>query len=176
MKKLIATLIIALCLCGSVQAAGLTLWTLTDQLTSIDEDNSISGRVGYSFASDNGGLEIYVGSTWYKTDATPQVMSLGIVEHLPDLIDPNNPLPWIPGLLTAIVNEEVVMAPYVGIQGTFQFVDEDAGLFGVMAGVKIKVTPKSASEWIVEGRYINPFGDLYGVNKAQLSVGLRIPF
>ena len=175
MKKLILTLIIALCLCGPLQAAGLTLWTGTNQPVNVTEDSVIFGRVGYSLASDNGGLEVYIGSTWYKSDANPQAMSAGIIEHLPDLVDPDG-MPWVSDFLLKFINEDVIMAPYVGIQGTFQFVDEDAGMFGILGGLKIKVTPNSVSEWIVEGSYINPFGDLYGVNKAQLSVGLRIPF
>lgn len=175
MKKGILLMAVVLITCSMAQGAGWTLWTGTDQLTNVNDKNAIFVRGGYSFASDNGGLEVWLSSTWYKSEANPQAMSFGVVEHLPDLIDPNG-LPWIKDLLLAFVNEDMVMAPYVGIQGTFQFVDENAGMFGIVGGLKIKVTPKSVTEWIIEGRYINPFGDLYGVNKAQLSLGLRIPF
>jgi hypothetical protein len=163
-------------LTASVQASGLTLWSLTDQVTGIDERNSISGRLGYSFATENGGLEGFIGSTWYQDEKYPQVMSLGIIEHLPDLVDPNNPLPWIPDVLVSLLNEDVHIGPYIGLMGTFQFIEEDAGMYGIIAGAKVKVSPNSLAEWVVEYRYIDPFGQLDGVEKSQLSAGLRIPF
>ena len=79
-----------------VQAAGLTIWGLTEQMTSVNSDNAIVGRVGYDLSVGNGGgLEPFIGSVWRPRDEAPQVITLGAIQHMPDLIDPNNPIPYL---------------------------------------------------------------------------------
>ncbi len=176
MKKLITLIIITLCLTSAVQAAGLTIWTLTNQIASVDESNSIAGRVGYYFGSDNGGLEIFIGSTWHPRSGVPQVVSGGLVEHLPDLIDPDNPTPWISDVLLAFIDEKAVARPYIGIEGTFNFLEKDVGYYGGMVGIAAKVTPKAMTEWVAEAGLIEPFGDWEGVREFRLKLGIRFPF
>ena len=177
MKKLMLLMVALICLMTvQVQAAGLTLWSVADKIVDVDESASISGRLGYYFGSDNGGLEIFGGSTWHPESKAPQVLSIGVIEHLPDLIDSSNPLPWIPDILLAFVNEDVVARPYAGIEGTFNFIEENVGYYGGVVGVLAKLTPKSQIEYGLEGSYKEGFGELEGLNKTQLSLVIRIPF
>jgi len=177
MIKRTLLLIALVCLMtASVQAAGLTLWSVADQIVDVDESASISGRLGYYFGSSEGGLEIFTGSTWHPESKAPQVLSIGIIEHLPDLIDPNNPLPWLPDLLLAFINEDVEARPYAGLEGTFNFIEEDVGYYGGVVGVLAKLTPKSQIEYGLEGSYKEGFGELEGLNKTQLNLVIRIPF
>ena len=177
MKKLLLILIALVCLMTvQVQAAGFTLWSVADQIVDVDEGESIAGRFGYYFGSDEGGLEIAVGSTWHFADKKPQVMSLIVIEHFPDLIDANNPWPVIPGVLTSFINEDVVAHPYAGLEGTFNFVEEDVGFYGGILGVLAKLTPESQIEYGIEGAYVKGFGELEDVDEAQLRLTVRIPF
>ena len=177
MKKLI-TMFIPLMLCASVQAMGFTVWGLTEQATSVNSDNSLTGRVGYYLGSDNGGLELFVGSIWRVNDKAPQVMTLGAVQHMADLLDPNGPIPFIPDLLLPIINENVSIRPYIGGRFTINFIDRDSGLFGGIAGIAVKLSPEANSELVFEGSYDNTFGDLNSVpdNKFKAYMGFRIPF
>ena len=130
-KRILLTIaLVCLLMTVQVQAAGITLWGVTDQVIDADESASTAGRLGYYFGDDKGGLEIFGGATWHPESKGPQVLSIGVIEHLPDLIDPNNPLPLIPNILLAFINEDVEARPYVGLEGTFNFVEEDVGYYG----------------------------------------------
>ena len=178
-RHLIITIAAMLMLCGSAHATGLTLWGLTEQVSSVDSDNAITGRIGYDLSvGDNGGLEPFIGSVWHPQDSTPQVIVVGAVQHFPDLLDPNGLIPYIPELFTTLINEDVAIRPYAGAQCTINLVDEDAGFIGAIAGVAIKLTPEATSELIFEASYDNTFSDLNDVpdNRLKGYMGFRIPF
>ena len=181
MKRVILSIILALCLCASVQAAGLTIWGLTEQISSVDGDNSLSARIGYDLSlTDKGGLELFAGSIWRprETQDFPQVVVLGAIQHLPDLIDPNSSIPWLPELFLTVISEDVQIRPYIGGQFSVNLVDEDSGTYGAIAGITLKLTPEDKSELVFEAFYDNNFGDLAGVPDNELKgyMGFRIPF
>jgi len=175
-KKILIVIALICLMTVQVQAAGLTLWSVAEKIVEVDESASIAGRLGYYFGSDNGGLEIFAGSTWHPESKSPQVLSIGVIEHLPDLIDPNNPLPWIPNILLTFINEDVEVRPYAGLEGTFNFIEENVGYYGGVVGVLAKLTPNSRIQYGLEGSYKEGFGELEGLNKTQLSFVIRIPF
>ena len=179
--------LIAIALCCLIvmptvtQAAGLTIWGLTEQISSVNGDNSLTGRIGYDMSlSDNGGLELFAGSIWRprETQDFPQVVVLGAVQHMPDLIDPNSSVPFLPELFLNVISEDVQIRPYIGGQFSINLIDEDAGTYGAIAGVTLKLTPEDKSELVFEASYDKNFGDLAGVPDNQLKgyMGFRIPF
>jgi len=184
MKRIIVAIIIALCMCNAVQAAGLTIWGMTEQVANVDSQNALALRLGYYLGSDNGGLEPFVGSIWRpRWDEEgdmepPQVLTLGLIYHSMDIVDPNNTLPWIPDAFLMILSEDVVIRPYIGFQNTWNFIDQDAGMMGGIAGVRVQTTPDSNTELIFEIGYDANFGDLSVVEDRQLNgyFGIRIPF
>jgi hypothetical protein len=179
MRSALITIITVLLLCGSVQAAGLTFWGLTEQVSSVEDDNSITARVGYDLSvGDRGGLEPFIGTVLYPRLEAPSVMVIGAIQHLPDLIDPNNPIPFLPEIFLTVINEEVQIRPYIGVQCTVNLVDHDSGFIGGLAGVAIKLTPDARSELIGEVSYNNTFNDLSGIddNELRAYLGFRIAF
>jgi len=181
MKRAILTIIAVLALCASVQAAGLTVWGITEQVSSVNGDNSLTGRIGYDMSlTDNGGLELFAGSIWRprETQDFPQVVVLGAIQHMPDLIDPNSSIPYLPELFLTVISETVQIRPYIGGQFSINLIDEDAGTYGAIAGVTLKLTPEDKSELVFEASYDKNFGDLAGVPDNQLKgyMGFRIPF
>jgi len=179
MKRAILTIILALCLTGSVQAAGLTIWGLTEQVSSVNGDNSLTARIGYDLSlTDKGGLELFAGSIWRPKDSEPQVLVFGAIQHMPDLIDPNSSIPYLPELFLTVISETVQIRPYIGGQFSINLIDEDAGTYGAIAGITLKLTPEANSELVFEVSYDKNFGDLGGVPDNQLKgyMGFRIPF
>lgn len=182
MLRRILILIALICLMAtSVQAKGLTVWGLTEQVTSVNSDNAITGRAGWMFGEgDNGGLELFVGSIWRVRDSEPQVIVVGAIQHLPDLIDPNSVLsiPYISDFMLSIMNEDVTIRPYIGAQCTINLMDQDAGFVGAITGVAVKLTAMANSELVFEMSYDNTFGDLDTVPDNELKgyMGFRIPF
>jgi len=181
MRKTILTMVtVMLMLCSSAHAAGLTVWGLTEQATSVNNDNSITGRLGYFLGiDDNGpGLEPFIGSVWRPKDEAPQVITVGAVQHLRDIIDPDSVIPLLPNMFLAVISEEVIIRPYFGGQCTINFVDRDAGFIGALAGTTIKIEPKSPNELVLELSYDAMFGDLAGVPDHEFKgyLGFRIWF
>ena len=179
MKRTLLTIILALCLCASVQAAGLTIWGITEQMTSVNEDNSLTARVGYDLSlTDKGGLELFAGSIWRPREGEPQVVVFGAIQHMPDLIDPNSSIPYLPELFLTVISEKVQIRPYIGGQFSVNLIDEDAGTYGAIAGIIIQLTPEANSQLVFEASYDKNFGDLAGVPDNQLKgyMGFRIPF
>jgi len=178
MKSLLLTLFLGLTLLlgAKAEAAGLTLWSVTDQIVEVDNSKLVAGRIGYDFSIENEGLEIFVGSSWNLRYDKPQTMSLGIINHLPDLIDPNNPLPFIPGFLLTFVNQDIEVCPYLGLEGSFNFIDRDSGFYALLIGALAKVTPKSQIEYGLEGAYTQGFNELEGTDEYQLRLLARIRF
>ena len=178
-KRLLIGMVLALYMCITVQGAGLTVWGITEQVSSVDEDNAITGRIGYDLSvGENGGLEPFIGSIWRPRDGTPQVVVLGAVQHLPDLIDPNSSVPFIPDLFLAVISEDVQIRPYIGGQFSINCIDEDAGTYGMIAGITLQVDPNANSQLVFEISYDKNFGDLAGVPDERLKgyMGFRIPF
>jgi len=180
LKRLLIGIVLSLCLVMTVQAAGLTVWGLTEQISSVNEDNGITARVGYDFSIGNsGGLEPFIGSVFRPRDEEiPAVVIFGAVQHMPDLIDPNSGIPYIPQLFLSVMNEDVSIRPYIGGQFTVNLIDKDAGFYGMIAGVTVKLTPEASSELVFEASYDKTFGDLEGVadNEFKGYMGFRIPF
>ena len=107
----------------------------------------------------------------------PQVMSLGALVHMRDLLDANNPLPWIPDLLLTIIPEEMVAQPYFGGQGTWNFVDTDSGFYGFIVGIQSKIAIESKSSFITELVRNQNFNELTTVKDGwRLNLGFRFLF
>ena len=179
MKRAILTIILALCLTVSAQAAGLTIWGLTEQVSSVNGDNSLTARVGYDLSlTDKGGLELFAGSIWRPREGEPQVLVFGAIQHMPDLIDPNSPIPYLPELFLTVISETVQIRPYIGGQFSINLIDEDAGTYGAIAGITLQLSPEANSQLVFEASYDKNFGDLVGVPDQQLKgyIGFRIPF
>lgn len=179
MKKLILSIILTMCLCSSVQATGLTIWGITEQVSSVNSDNAITGRIGYMLGvGDAGGLEPFVGSVWRPKESTPQVIVVGAVQHLADLVDPNSSIPYIPALFASILNEDVEIRPYIGAQCTINLIDKDSGFIGLITGITVKLEPDAKSELVFELSYDKMFNDLEAVpdNEFKGYAGVRIPF
>ena len=178
MKSLLLTLFLGLTLLlgAKVEAAGLTLWSVTDQIVEVDNSKMVAGRIGWDFSIENEGLEVFVGSSWNLRYDKPQTMSLGVINHLPDLIDPENPLPFIPDFLLTFVNQEIEVCPYLGLEGSFNFIDRDSGFYALLIGALAKVTPKSQIEYGLEGAYTQGFNELEGTDEYQLRLLARIRF
>ena len=178
MKSLLLTLFLGLTLLlgAKVEAAGLTLWSVTDQIVEVDNSKMVAGRIGWDFSIENEGLEVFVGSSWNLRYEKPQTMSLGVINHLPDLIDPENPLPFIPDFLLTFVNQEIEVCPYLGLEGSFNFIDRDSGFYALLIGALAKVTPKSQIEYGLEGAYTQGFNELEGTDEYQLRLLARIRF
>jgi len=178
MKKLIVLLM--LFVATICKGNGFTIWGLTEQDIS-GSQNAMSVRIGYQYES----IEAFLGSTWrpnYDTDTgeiePPQVFSLGTVIHWKDLIDPDNPLPFIPDLLLKLIPENMVAQPYFGGQATFNLFEHDAGFYGAIIGLQCKTDIKNKSAFIVELDYNDNFKDLSAVpdNKFRLNMGFRFLF
>ena len=179
MKKLLVLLIVVLGFITTTQGAGLTVWGITEQVSSVNEDNAITGRIGYDLGlSDKGGLELFAGSIWRPREGTPQVIVLGAIQHMPDLIDPNSSIPYLPELFLTVISETVQIRPYIGGQFSVNLIDEDAGTYGAIAGITLQLTPEANSQLVFEASYDKNFGDLGGVPDNQFKgyVGFRIPF
>ncbi|MCG7853888.1 MAG: hypothetical protein MIO92_15310 [Methanosarcinaceae archaeon] len=179
MKKLLTILLMALLMGSAVQAAGLTFWGITEQISSVNEDNSLTARIGYDMSlTDKGGLEIFTGSIWRPREGEPQVLVFGAVQHMPDLIDPNSSIPYLPELFLTVISEKVQIRPYIGGQFSINLIDENAGTYGVIAGITLQLTPEANSQLVFEASYDKNFGDLAGVPDNQLKgyMGFRIPF
>lgn len=179
MKTLMTMLAVMLVFAASASADGVTFWALTEK--DVDStQNAIIGRLGYQ----KDFLEGFIGSTWrphYKVEegeiAPPQVFSLGGIVHLRDLLDPNNPLPWIPDLLLTLIPEKMVAQPYFGLEASFNFFESDAGFYGGIVGLLCKADPNSKSTLVIEAGYADYFKDLAAVDdEFQLRLGLRFYF
>jgi len=178
MKKLLLILGIIILTCSMVQAAGLTVAVMTEQVTSVNSDNALTARLGYYLGNENGGLEPFIGCVWFPREDTPQVITLGAIQRLSDVLDPESQIPLLPGMLLKVITEDAVMRPYFGGQCTINLIDKDAGLIEAMAGVSIKLTPEATSSIEVETSYGSMFGDLGGRTDYEFitRIGWRIPF
>jgi hypothetical protein len=179
MKRFLTVLLVSLLLCSAVQAAGLTVWGITEQMTSVNEDNSLTARIGYDMSlTDQGGLEIFAGSIWRPRDREPQVVVFGAIQHMPDLIDPNSSIPYLPELFLTVISEKVQIRPYIGGQFSVNLIDEDAGTYGALAGITLQLSPEANSQLVFEVSYDKNFGELEGIPDNQLKgyMGFRIPF
>jgi len=173
-KRILITIALFCLMVTSVQAAGLTVWGLTDGASQ-----EYNGRVGYMLGSEaRGGLEPFVGTSIFPNDPTPSTLKLGAVQHLPDILDPNSPIPFIPGAFKMLFSGKITARPYFGGEATITFIDEDAGSYAALLGAKVKFTDEDPSEWIFETGYGNTFSALNEVpdNELFLRMGVRIPF
>lgn len=179
MKKGIVVLVMVLLISLPCWADGLTVWGLTEQDISSNQ-NAISARVGYQFGS----IEAFMGSTWrpdYDVEteeiSPPQIISAGAVYHLDDILDANSPIPWIPELLLTFIPEEWLATPYAGAQASFNFFDRDAGFYGGVVGILMKTQPDSTSAFVAEAVFNENFYDLNAVpDEFRLNLGFRFYF
>ena len=192
MKRLILCLFLSMLFCSCIQGSedeGFRFWGLNEK--SFDSESTVIGRIGYEMddfflREPNNSVEVFVGTTWIpemngeegKVDP-PTTMSLGVIYHFSDLIDANNPLPWIDDALLSVIPEEVSARPYIGGQGTFTFVDDDGGLYSGMIGVLAKVKEDAAWDMVFELTYNNLIYELATVpydDEFVMSAGIRIGF
>lgn len=177
-KKWILAITLVLCLPMIAHAAGLTVSVLTEQAMSVNSDNALTARVGYYLGSENGGLEPFIGCVWFPREDTPQVITLGAIQHMADMLDLDSTIPVLPKLLLSIITEQAVMRPYFGAQCTINLIDRDVGFIEAIAGFSIKLTPEAKSTTIFETGYGSMFGDLSGRDDYELvtRIGFQIPF
>jgi len=183
-KRLLIAIVLCCFIVTPIFAVGPTVTFLTEQVARVDSSNELTLRAGYNFATENGGLEPFIGTQWRpRWDEEgdmepPSVVALGALYHFPDLIDPNNAIPYLPGFLSTIINPDVEVRPYMGYQMTINFIDKDSGLQDFLGGIRIKVTPESNTSLDFEIRYGDTFGDLAVVpdNRFNYYMGLTIPF
>lgn len=142
---------------------GWSAWGLAEQ--DIDSrNNGVEARVGYRA----GQLEAFLGSSWwprYDSDADldpPQVLSVGALYHARDLLDRDNPLPWIPDILLALLPEDMKARPYSGGQVTFDFSGKDQGYSAAQVGLSAFLADDSRNCFVVEGAWRNNYGQLSG--------------
>ena len=163
LKKVILTIAMILLFVGPSYADddGFTIWQLTEK--RIDADSALLARIGYQMDS----IEPFIGTAWIPKQSgetgnidPPQMVTLGTMIHLPDLIDPNNPLPIIPQALLVFIPKDWIATPYIGWQGTWNFADDDAGYQTGMVGILAKTKPDSRLTFVIEADYNNFFGSV----------------
>lgn len=173
-KRILITIALVCLMTMPVQAAGLTVWGLTDGASQ-----EYNGRFGYMLGSEEfGGLEPFIGTSVFPNDPTPSTLKLGAVQHLPDILDPNSSIPFIPGAFKMLFSGKITARPYFGGEATITFIDEDAGSYAALLGAKVKFTDEDPSEWIFETGYGNTFSVLNEVpdNELFFRMGVRVPF
>lgn len=173
----IALLIIAN-ICTIARPADLTVSMMTEQAMSVDSDNAITARIGYYLGNENGGLEPFIGCVWFPKEETPQVITIGVIQYLGDVLEDDSIVPILPELLLAVITEDAVINPYFGALCTINLLDQDAGLIEAIFGVNIKLTPDANSLLVFETGYGSMFGDLSGRDDHEFvtRLGFRIPF
>lgn len=184
MKKLI--LLTMLLMCGTAIAIGPTVSVDTQQVASIDYGNSITVELGYFLGIDNygPGLEPFVGVEWYpQWDdegelQPPSVALAGARYFFSDVLDANSPIPLLPNLLLPILNEEILIRPFVEARFSMNFIDKDAGLMGLGSGFLIKTSPDSPVSLKFKIRYDDTFIKLAEVddNRINYYMGLYYQF
>ena len=192
MKRAILSLLILVLFCTCIHAGedkGLTFWGLNEK--SFDSESSVVGRLGYAMddfllKDEDASIEIFIGTTWIpetngetgKIDP-PTTLSLGGLYFLPDIIDSDSPIPWIPDLLLTVLPEKAEAKPYIGGQATFNLIDNDAGLLGGIVGIKAKTQPDALWDLIFEADYNNFIYDLSTLpydDEFVYTAGIRIGF
>jgi len=182
-RTLIAIAIICMMIVPAVKATGLTVSFMTEQVTSVNEGNSLGVEIGYFFGVDSG-LEPYIGMDWWpRWDEDgdmkpPSVVVLGVRNHFKDILDPNSAIPYLPDMFLTVINEDVEIKPYVGIRFSANIIDKNAGLMGIPVGLLVKTSPESNAALRFEVRYSDTFGDLSNVpdNQIDFYMGIWIPF
>lgn len=174
MKKLVMLIVLLVAVGTMASDNGITIWGLTNQ-----DADSVIVRIGYE--QDN--IEGFIGSSWWPNYDVetgdiqpPQVLILGALYHFQDLLDPNNPLPIIPDILIAFVPKGTLAQPYIGGQGTFNFIDKDAGFYGGLVGLLVKANKDSKVAIVVEAAYQDNFIELSAVDNFKINLGLRFKF
>jgi len=185
MKRVLLSVIAVLCLTVSVQAAGLTVSVMTEQIAKVDQGNSLGVEVGYFLGIDpaGAGLEPFIGCDWWPRwedgeMAPPSVIVLGARQWFADIVDPNSAIPFIPGIFLEILNEDVQIKPYVGFRFSANIIDKDSGLMSIPVGIAVKTSPGSNSALRFEARYNDTFGSLSMIpdNRFDLYMGIFMAF
>jgi len=182
-RALITIAIICMMIVPAVKAIGPTVSFMTEQVTSVNKDNSLGVEVGYFFGVDSG-LEPYIGMDWWpRWDkdgdmAPPSVIVLGVRNHFKDILDPNSAIPFLPDLFLTVINEDVEIKPFVGVRFSANIIDKNAGLMSIPVGLLVKTSPESNAALRFEIRYSDTFGDLNSVpdNKLDFYMGIWVPF
>lgn len=178
-KKLLLSMVCMLLM--SVSAfADWTLWSMTTEEDIFNDNATIIGRVGYEF----GGIEPWIGTRFQPRFETsqgetdpPTVMTFGCFFHFDDLTDQNKRPNWLPGVLFDLLPEEAIASPYIGPHGTFNFVDEDGGLYGIAAGLIYKSKENPFIELVAEIDWMKTFDQLSAVDDGLVfSLGVRYKF
>lgn len=178
-RTLLVVAVVVLLSCPAIKADGLALWGLTHQDVK-SAQTSMSGRIGYQVND----IEAFIGYTLWPDregengeEGPPDVFSLGSVYHLPDLVDPNNPLPWIPELLLLLIPEGFLAQPYTGGQATWNVGNAAGGFYGWIGGLLLKINVEDRSAFVLETTVNHNFGDLSAVSDEwQLYLGMRFLF
>ena len=169
MKNVMLTIALILLCCGILwpghaRAGEVTLTVLGNE--SIDwTQASITGRLGYVHQDC---LEPFVGAVFwpnFKVDEDQgekkpdYAFAAGVAYHWVDLVDPDNPLPWIPDLLLTVIPENYEARPYIGGQCLFK----DDGALGGLIGLRCKANPEDTVCLKFEAQGHNTFRKLAAV-------------
>lgn len=200
MKKWIVVLII-LCLSIVAQADPneivfsqvdrMTFWGLTEKVGS--EESSYIGRVGYTFKDfifrdPNNIIEPFIGTRWEPAQETetgnmnpPDTLTIGCMYHFGNLLDKDNPLPFISNTLLLVLNEDDRATPYIGGRGTWNFIDDDGSFYGGNVGLLVNTEQKEnfAMSYVFELDYDNFFKDLTSIkddDEYVFYIGLRLEY
>ena len=192
--KWIFTIMLCVLIAGFAQAKDfdLTFWGLTEK--NVDDESSYIGRIGFELddfllKEPNNIIEPFIGTQWEPLQDTeagelnpPDTLLVGCLYHIGNLIDPNNPLPWISDTLLIVLSEDDEATPYIGGQGSWNFVDDDGAFYGGIVGLLVK--PRQSNEKIVcnyvfELDYNNFFDDLESIkddDEFTFYIGLRLKY
>lgn len=182
-KSLVAFIAVICISTSTVFAMGPTLSFMTEQVASVDKENALNVELGYFLGVDNG-LEPFIGCEWRPRwneegeMSPPAVIILGVRNHFKNLVDPNSAIPFIPSILSAILNEDIEIKPYIGIRFSANIIDKDAGLMGISTGILVKPSPESKAFLLFEIRKVDTFGELSAVPDNQIGayMGMHIRF
>jgi len=162
----------------TVSHAQLTIWGLASDEDLNNPGSAVTTRFGYQI----GQIEPFVGSVWYNDYPTdpgeqepPQVLEVGVLLHLPDLIDSNSPFPLLPDIILMAIPEGADARPYFGPCFTVNLLDKDSGKYGLKAGVEYKKSPDIPISIVMEVEYADYFGALSAIHDNELlfSAGVK---
>ena len=169
--RIFLAILITLVALSPCWADGVSIWALSED--GSQKDASVTGRIGYEVDS----IEPFIGFTARPETDFPQLWSLGVIYHLPDLVEEDSPIPWLPEILLTFVNGDVIARPYIGGQASWNVMEEDAGFSGALMGLTIKTTDASPMSFVAEVQKNSTFGDLGNVSgDYRLSLGVRYLF
>ena len=167
MKKVMVTIVVMLLCCGilwpGIARAGEVSLTILGTESFDWTQASVTGRLGYVHQDC---LEPFVGVVCWPNFKVNEAegekkidyaFAAGVAYHWIDLVDPENPLPWIPDILLTMIPENFEARPYICGQCLFK---KDEGALGGIIGLRCKPNPEDTVCIKFEVQGHNTFRDL----------------